>query len=95
MDHYTFLVETEDSLPLLMCIDGKFTIDHDGGGFPGTQAVLYAPNDEIVLDHVDIYGSVEVKKIVVKQSNIHYPAAVKGRPDLPGAGLETITYGYN
>lgn len=97
MDHYQFKVDNLASLPLLMSVNSDINIDHDDGeGFddPGTSAVLYAPNGQINLNHVLVYGSVAAEDVIVNQAEIFYPASLKGRPDLPGAGLETISYGY-
>ena len=93
LTNYKFYVDDPDTLPLVMSINLKIDLTNDEGD-PGTEAVLYAPNDEILLSNVNVYGSVAAKTIVVSNSQIFYPASLKGRPDLPGAGLETITYGY-
>ncbi len=99
MSTYAFKPDSILSLPLIMSINGNVSLDHDSnvgdeGTDKGTEAVLYAPNGEIYLDLVNVYGSVAAEDITVRQSDINYPATLKGRADLPGAGLETISYGY-
>ncbi len=95
MDNYAFNPDNLLSLPLIMSIGDDILLDIDTNVLDsGTQAVLYAPNGEIWLDNVNVYGSVAAKDITVRQSEIFYPATLKGRADLPGAGLETISYGY-
>lgn len=99
MSTYAFNPDSLLSLPLIMSINGDISLDHDSnvgdeGTDVGTQAVLYAPNGEIYLDNVNVYGSVAAQDITVRVSDINYPATLKGRADLPGAGLETISYGY-
>lgn len=95
INNHTFNVDNPDTLPLIMTIGvgAKIDINNDIGD-PGTEAVVYAPDGEIALTNVDVYGSVAADMIVVTNAEIHYPASLKGRPDLPGAGLETISYGY-
>lgn len=96
---YAFNPDNLLSLPLIMSINGDISLKTnentgDTGKDSGTQAVLYAPDGVIYLDNVNVYGSVAAKDIEVRNSNINYPATLKGRADLPGAGLATISYGY-
>jgi len=99
MSTYAFNPDNLLSMPLLMSINGDISLDHDGNvGDEGkeefTQVVLYAPDGKILLVLVTVTGSVAARDITVNQSYIYYPATLKGRADLPGAGLETISYGY-
>ena len=98
MNNYTFKVDDPVILPLLMTcgIDKVIDCTNDGGDSDNlnTQAVLYAPDGVIDLDNVFILGSAAANQILVTNAYFNYPAGLKGRPDLPGAGLATITYGY-
>jgi len=53
-----------------------------------------ADYDPVDLHFADVYGSVAGQQIIVNWSDIHYPAELRGRADLPGAGLKTISYSY-
>lgn len=100
-DHFTYTTNATATLPLILSTSGDIAISQ--GESPGEdydiEAVLYAPEGKIDLNGdssniMDVRGSVAAETITVNYGNIHYPAAVKGRPDLPGAGLAPMTYGY-
>lgn len=93
---YSLNSDIPNVLPLLMSVSGGINL-HDNiyGEESGTTAVLYAPSGRIYMGNVYLVGSVAADSIVTEQdSYISYPASLKGRPDLPGAGLATISYGY-
>ncbi|MDZ4245991.1 MAG: hypothetical protein U1D67_02610, partial [Dehalococcoidia bacterium] len=60
----------------------------------GTMAIIYAANGYISLNNVDIKGSVAATLISLNNDTIAYPAELRGRADLPGAGLDTVTYTF-
>ncbi len=93
--NYTYTVENPDYLPLLMTVgvDKSITLGNDRSGI-GTMAILYAPNGEIDLNNVDVSGSVAALLIKLNNATIEYPAELRGRADLPGAGLDTVTYTF-
>jgi len=88
-----FTVTDPDTLPLVMSINSYIDISQSAAEYD-VYAVLYAPTSSISLTHVHVYGAVAADTITVNQAQVFYPASVEGRPDLPGAGMETITYGY-
>jgi len=94
--NYTYTVEDPVYLPLLMTIgvDKSITLGNDRSGI-GTMAILYAPNGEIDLTNVDVSGSVAAPLVRLNNATIEYPAELRGRADLPGAGLDTVTYLFN
>ena len=99
LNNYTFKVAKPSILPLIMTIGvGKeIKCTNDGGSKPSnlnTQAVLYAPDGVVNLNNVYVLGSAAANQILVTNAYFSYPASLKGRPDLPGAGLKTISYGY-
>ena len=59
-----------------------------------TNGILYAPDGNIALTNTDLYGSVAADLVTLQASQIQYPADLRGRADLPGAGLDTLTYTY-
>ena len=93
--NYTYTVENPVYLPLLMTIgvDKSITLGNDKSG-SGTMAILYAPNGEIDLNNVDVSGSVAATLVKLNNATIEYPAELRGRADLPGAGLDTIIYTF-
>ncbi len=94
---YSLNSDIPNVLPLLMSVNKSINIHDniDPYGEGGTTAVLYAPSGQIYMGKVHLVGSVAADSIVTEQdSYISYPASLKGRPDLPGAGLATISYGY-
>ena len=63
----------------------------------GTFAIVYAPHDPdgvITLTNVELTGSVASTTVNLDNSIINYPAELRGRADLPGAGLDTVTYNF-
>lgn len=91
--NYTYTVENPVTLPLLMTIgvDKNIVLGNDQTGI-GTMAILYAPNGTIDLGNVDVKGSVAAPLVKLNNATIEYPAELRGRADLPGAGLNTVTY---
>ncbi|MFC1991930.1 hypothetical protein ACFLVC_04335 [Chloroflexota bacterium] len=92
-DNYTYLIDNPVTLPLIMTIgvDKSIDIENDIGD-PGTMAILYAANGIIDLANLNLYGSVAAPLVQLNNAMIHYPAELRGRADLPGAGLDTVTY---
>ena len=90
MDHYSYTIGDSPILPLIMAINGGVDLTHDEGD--GTYGILYAPQGLINLDHVEVTGSVAAPAVNLVQARINYPAEMRGRADLPGAGLDIVTY---
>ncbi|MFC2072682.1 hypothetical protein ACFLUU_08330 [Chloroflexota bacterium] len=90
--NYTYTVDNPVTLPLIMTIgvDKSITLGNDQA--LGTMAILYVPNGIIDLNNVDINGSVAATLVILNNAEISYPAELRGRADLPGAGLDTVTY---
>jgi hypothetical protein len=95
LNNYTFSVANPETLPLIITIgiDKVINIENDQGD-PGTTAILYAPDGRIDLTNVDILGSVAAPSVLLSNASIQYPAELRGRADLPGAGLDIITYTF-
>ena len=93
MSKTPYTLADPDTLPLIFSINSYITVNNASQDLD-LYGVLYAPSGQISLTHVHVFGAVAADTITVNQSQIFYPASVKGRPDLPGAGLKTITYGY-
>ncbi|MDP2718879.1 MAG: hypothetical protein Q8P44_03475, partial [Dehalococcoidia bacterium] len=93
--NYIFIVENPVTLPLLMTtgVDKTIDLNNDRSGV-GTMAIIYAANGYISLNNVDIKGSVAATLISLNNATIAYPAELRGRADLPGAGLDTVTYTF-
>ncbi len=95
MNQYSLNTDNPEYLPLFMAVNYGMSINHDDyGSNPGTQAILYAPNGTIDMNHVELTGSVAAQLVVVTQSRMNYPAELRGPADLPGAGLDIVTYTF-
>ncbi|MFC2010744.1 hypothetical protein ACFLUR_00420 [Chloroflexota bacterium] len=92
--NYTYTVDNPITLPLLMTVgeDKSLILGNDQG--LGTMAILYAPDGEINLANVNVKGSVAAPLVQLNNATIEYPAELRGRADLPGAGLDTVTYTF-
>jgi len=90
-----FDLDIVDYLPLLFSVYGDIYISGDGGN-TFIQEIMYAPapDAQLSLIRVDAYGSVAAKYILLDHSTLKYPAELRGRADLPGAGLDTVTYQF-
>jgi len=89
-----YSIDIGDSLilPILMSIYEDIILDRDTEGYGVTYAIVYAPNGTISVNQVELHGSVASLEVILNQSVIFYPAELRGRADLPGAGLDTVTY---
>ena len=96
MNNYSLTVTNPVYLPLFMSVNKTITLSND---YPdGTFAIVYAPHaqdGEINLTGVELTGSVASTMITLDNSVIYYPAELRGRADLPGAGLDTVTYTFS
>jgi len=93
MNNYSLNVDIPEILPLFMSVYDSVVMNNDLAG--GTYAILYAPDENngvINLDNVELTGSVAARLVTCVNSIINYPAEMRGRADLPGAGLDTVTY---
>ncbi|MFC2015226.1 hypothetical protein ACFLUP_04470 [Chloroflexota bacterium] len=90
--NYTYTVDNPVTLPLLMTVGEGKTVNLGNDQTLGTMAIIYAPIGVIDLNNVDVYGSVAAPLVQLNAAKIIYPAELRGRADLPGAGLDTVTY---
>ena len=92
----SFALDIVDYLPLLMSVNGDISILGSEVSRPFVQAIIYAPAPAswLTLEWVDAYGSVAARYIRLFRSTLAYPAELRGRADLPGAGLDTVTYQF-
>ncbi|MFC1920491.1 hypothetical protein ACFLYQ_02060 [Chloroflexota bacterium] len=90
--NYTWTVVNPVTLPLIMTVGEGKSINLGNDRTLGTMAILYAPVGLIDLNTVDIYGSVAAPSVILNNATLEYPAELRGRADLPGAGLDTVTY---
>jgi len=94
MDNYSLNISETLVLPILMSLNGDIDLYRDNDGAQDTYAIVYAPSGDIYLDTVNLIGSVAATLVHLNNSSINYPADLRGRADLPGAGLDTVTYIY-
>ncbi len=93
--NYHFITSSTETLPIIMSVYDDIDIQDDTyEAVTGTQAIMYAPEGTARVENADIFGSVAAPNIELINSNINYPAELRGRADLPGAGLDTVTYTY-
>ena len=90
MNQYSFFPSVQ-ILPLIMSVNDEINLQQDDGE-PGTGPVLYAPTGEINLNQMRLFGSTAAQLFTLNQATIQYPAELRGCADLPGAGLEILTY---
>lgn len=88
-------VEEVGYLPLLISVNGDIYLSGEGGSTL-IQAIIYAPaaDSQLSVIRLDVFGSVAARYILLDHSSIVYPAELRGRADLPGAGLDTVTYQF-
>jgi len=94
LNNYSLNVDIPEILPLFMSVSKTIVLDNDDDVL-GTFTIVYAPDisaGEITLANVNLTGSVAAPKVNLSNSIINYPAELRGRADLPGAGLDTVTY---
>ncbi len=92
--NYTYIVDNPITLPLIMTVGVGKTLNFNNDKTLGTMAILYVPNGSIALGNVDIKGSVAAPLVTLNNATIQYPAELRGRADLPGAGLDTVIYTF-
>jgi hypothetical protein len=93
LHHHSYETSNPITLPMIATTGGNIYI-HDVQG-DLTEAVLYAPMGWINLVQLNLRGSVAAQTVTLNQSQIFYPSSLRGRPDLPGAGLEIVKYTIN
>ncbi len=81
-------------LPLLMSVNSDVTVDGSQAYSPYIESIIYAPEGRIYLKMMNAYGSVAASNILLERSSLDYPAELRGRADLPGTGLDTVTYQF-
>ncbi len=92
MTRTTFDLTIVDFLPLTMSVNGNISVTGQSGALARTQTTMYAPEGLIDLSWAEVFGSVASPAVLMDHSTISYPAELRGRADLPGAGLDTVTY---
>jgi len=97
-DIYNYSMDPDDLLilPVLMSVNSDISIKNDDYGGEGatTSAIVYAPKGLIDMDNVDLEGCAAGETVNLVLSTIIYPAQLRGRADLPGAGLDILTYQF-
>jgi hypothetical protein len=78
-------------VPVITSVDGSITAG--GGGI--IEAVLYAPNGNLVLSQTTLYGAAGGLQVTVDNAWIWYSEKLHGRADLPGSELYPLTYSYD
>jgi len=76
-----------ENIPLVMSINSD--IKCQSGSTIG--AGLYAPNGEIKLQAVDVYGFVCGGSVAVQSSHVTYATELKQHDDLPGGGSRQVS----
>jgi len=78
-------------VPLFTSVSGDITLS-------GTlvDAVVYAPNGSVTVSNVFyLNGALGGNTVAVDNSFVYYSESLRGREDLPGGLLYTISYSYN
>lgn len=78
-------------VPLFTSVSGDITLS-------GTlvDAVVYAPNGSVTVTNVFyLNGALGGNTVAVDNSFVYYSESLRGREDLPGGLLYTISYSYN
>ena len=78
-------------IPVITSIYQDITVDGPGIA----ETVLYAPNGNVILNNVELYGAAGGVQVTVGNSFIWYSEQLHGRADLPGSELYPITYSYD
>ncbi len=78
-------------VPVITSIYGHIT----AGGAGVIEAVLYAPNGNLVLNQTTLYGAAGGAQVIVDNAAIWYSEKLMGRADLPGSELYPLTYSYD
>ena len=78
-------------IPVITSVYQDITVDG-----PGTaETVLFAPNGNVILNNVELYGAAGGVNVFVGNSYIWYSEKLHGRADLPGSELYPLTYSYD
>lgn len=78
-------------IPVITSIYQDITVDGPGVA----ETVLFAPNGNLILNNVTLYGAAGGANVTVGNSEIWYSEKLHGRADLPGSELYPITYSYD
>lgn len=62
---------------------------------PIVDAVVYAPQGNVSITNLTLYGAVGGNECIISNSDIIYAAVLGGRTDLPGTELYPLTYNYD
>ena len=62
---------------------------------PIVDAVVYAPNGNVDLTNIWLFGAVGGVEVTAGNAIIYWAAQLSGREDLPGCELHTIAYSYS
>ncbi len=96
--NYSYVVIEPETLPIIMTTGNGTLIDigNDTGNpdDPATMAIIYAPSGTINITQINVLGSVAAPTITLTNATLQYPSELRGRADLPGAGLDTVTYTF-
>ncbi len=79
------------AVPLFTSVNGNITL---AGAL--VDAVVYAPNGSVTVSNVGyLNGAIGGNTVTVSNAYIYYAAMLRGREDLPGGLLYTISYSYD
>jgi len=78
-------------IPVITSLYGNISLE--GPGF--AETVLYAPNGNLLLDNVTLFGAAGGMQVTARASGIWYSEQLHGRADLPGSELYPLTYSYD
>ena len=78
-------------IPVITSVYGDIAVDGPGVA----ETVLFAPNGNVILNNVELYGAAGGVNVIVDNSNIWYSEKLHGRADLPGSELYPLTYSYD
>ncbi len=78
-------------IPVITSIYQDITVDGPGVA----ETVLFAPNGNVILNNVELYGAAGGVNVFVDNSYIWYSEKLHGRADLPGSELYPLTYSYD
>ncbi len=96
--NFAYIITDTETLPIIMTTGDGASIDigNDTGDpdDPATMAIIYAPSGTINITQINVLGSIAAPEITLTNSTLQYPSELRGRADLPGAGLDTITYTF-
>lgn len=82
-------------IPIIICTNDEVNAEIRCESGTTVDGVLYAPYGMVWLEtQVHLYGAVGAKTVKIESCHITYAKQLGGRENIPGAGLNTISYTY-